>query len=275
MLELAGICVTDLDGTLLNSERCISPVNIETLRDLGNRGITRIIATGRSLYSMDRVLPSETPIDYAIFSTGAGIMDWHSRNIIHSVNLNSFQIRQIMTLLDAVRFDYAIHHPIPETHRFFYVQSEGSEDFTRRCEYYAEFALPLTEASHIRSATQFLAITDPRRKDEIAHLRRKLSPMTLIRTTSPLDLRSLWIEIFAPGVNKGSAVLSLADKLHCPRSKVMILGNDYNDLEMLRLGGAAYVTANAPEDMRKEFTCVSHHDEDAFAEAVTNWLDKL
>ncbi|MBM4404104.1 MAG: HAD family phosphatase [Candidatus Cloacimonetes bacterium] len=277
MPDPRGICVTDLDGTLLTSDRQITDASLAALHELGKRRIMRIIATGRSLYSFSRVLPPDLPIDYIIFSTGAGIMEWRSRQIIHRTNLNAGQISRAMTVLNRMKMDYALHYPIPETHRFFYVQAEKVPDFQRRCEYYAEFASPLTNASamNLQTATQFLAITEPDRMADVDRLSRMLSPLTVIRTTSPLDFRSLWIEVFATGVNKGNAVLRLAEDLSCPRSRIMVIGNDYNDIDMLRLGVASYVTANAPEDLRQEFHNVSHHDDDAFREAVTDWLDKL
>jgi len=276
MPDRVAICVTDLDGTLLHSERHVSAANLEILHELGRRNITRIIATGRSYYSLERVLPTDLPIDYVIFSTGAGIMNWQERRIIYSSNLDGDHITLGMGIFNELRIDYALHHPVPETHRFFYVIGEGCPDFYRRCDYYAEFMAPLTaeDLPVIRSATQFLAITEPERMADVERLRTLLAPMTVIRTTSPLDHRSLWIEVFAPGVNKGAAVLYIAEMLACPLSRIMVIGNDYNDLDMLRLGAASYVTGNAPDELRGEFQSVAHHDDDAFAEAVQDWLSQ-
>ena len=38
--------VTDLDGTLLQSDQSISPTDTETLERLGNLGVCRVAATG-------------------------------------------------------------------------------------------------------------------------------------------------------------------------------------------------------------------------------------
>ena len=60
---------TDLDGTLLNSNQRLSDINRQTLTSLGKAGICRIVATGRSLYSAQRVLDDEFPIDYPVSYT--------------------------------------------------------------------------------------------------------------------------------------------------------------------------------------------------------------
>ena len=39
---------------------------------------------------------------------------------------------------------------------------------------------------------------------EHADLTRALAPLTVIRTTSPLDHRSSWFEVFPPGVTKAT-----------------------------------------------------------------------
>lgn len=60
--------VTDLDGTLLNTDHQISETNKQTLHWLGDKKITRVAATGRTLFSSKKVLSNDTPIDYLIFS---------------------------------------------------------------------------------------------------------------------------------------------------------------------------------------------------------------
>ena len=77
--------VTDLDGTLIRSDRTFADDDLEALRVLGSEGIVRVIATGRSLYSARLVLDPEFPIDYLIFSTGAGILEWQSQTLILSL----------------------------------------------------------------------------------------------------------------------------------------------------------------------------------------------
>ena len=68
--------ITDLDGTLANPEQKISQADLDTLKRLGEMDIIRVIATGRSLYSAIKILDKNLPIDYLLFSSGAGILSW-------------------------------------------------------------------------------------------------------------------------------------------------------------------------------------------------------
>ena len=52
----------DLDGTLLSSSSTLSETNLEALRDLGRRGIPRVIATGRSPHVARRIVGYDFPV---------------------------------------------------------------------------------------------------------------------------------------------------------------------------------------------------------------------
>ncbi|MDX1435151.1 MAG: HAD hydrolase family protein, partial [Gammaproteobacteria bacterium] len=68
--------VTDLDGTLLDSSARLGPVNRGALERLGEHGVLRVVATGRSLHSARLVIDRDFPIDYLVFSSGVGIVRW-------------------------------------------------------------------------------------------------------------------------------------------------------------------------------------------------------
>ena len=59
--------VTDLDGTLLQSDQSISATDQNTLERLGSLGLCRVAATGRNLYKVRLVLNQESPFDYVSF----------------------------------------------------------------------------------------------------------------------------------------------------------------------------------------------------------------
>ena len=74
--------ITDLDGTLLPRGGSISSGSLEAFRLAGNKGCIRIIATGRNLYSALKILPAGFPIDYLVFSSGAGTLRWSDHRLL-------------------------------------------------------------------------------------------------------------------------------------------------------------------------------------------------
>jgi Cof subfamily protein (haloacid dehalogenase superfamily) len=271
------MCITDLDGTLLGSDRKISEVNLETLRELGERGILRVLATGRSLWSLRRVMSNAVPFDYVIFATGAGIMDWRNQELIYSANLNSDEIMKIYSVLEAMDIDYMIHHPVPDTHYMHYCAKQGLADFWERIAYYKAFSQELDhqKIGEISSATQAMAIIEGSKEHVYHEMVKALAPLTTIRTTSPIDFSSLWIEIFSAKVSKGRSISYLASSLGISIEDCMVIGNDYNDEDMLALCPNSYVTDNAPADLKAKHRVVTHHDDNGFDEAVAHWLVAL
>ena len=92
--------IVDLDGTILpNREKHISPENTAALEEAARRGVVRILATGRSPYSLHRVLPQGLPIDYMVFSSGAGIMRWRDKHVLHKQELSKDDTLRIAGIL--------------------------------------------------------------------------------------------------------------------------------------------------------------------------------
>ena len=67
-----GLFITDFDGTLLRSDGTLAQGDLDALVSLKGYGIRTAIATGRSLYSFNTSPGVDLPVDYVIFTTGAG-----------------------------------------------------------------------------------------------------------------------------------------------------------------------------------------------------------
>lgn len=75
--------IIDLDGTTLpRNWHQISEENRVALEEAGQQGVVRILATGRSVFSLNNTLPEGLPVDYMVFSSGAGIMHWADKEIL-------------------------------------------------------------------------------------------------------------------------------------------------------------------------------------------------
>ncbi len=273
-MSSSGIMLTDLDGTLLNSARKVSQRNFETFATLEAKRIVRVAATGRSLYSSRRVLPDNFPLDYLIFSSGAGVMNWKTGEILRACKLEQPDIHGVAEFFLERNLDFSIHQPIPDTHKFhWYASSSPNPDFLERLSLFENYA-QTGDYRTICSATQLLAVTDSH-QEIIAELQRRFNNLNIIRTTSPLNGQVVWVEVFPAEVSKGHAGAWLCDLLGIEHRLSMCIGNDYNDLAMLEWAGTAFIMANGPAELRRRFNNAPHHDEDGFAAAVETWLKSL
>lgn len=264
------LVVTDLDGTLLNSLGKASKKDIETLALLGKSGTIRAIATGRSPYSFEKVIPPDFPIDYLIFSSGAGLVQWKSRRIIYTTELLPLQVQVLVDTLVKMEVDFMVHEPIPANHRFLYHQASiGNLDFERRIEIYQQFCQPyIPGITYDSSATQILAVL-PNDVERYESLKSLFPSFKVIRATSPLDGHSIWMEIFREDVSKAYGIGYLCKLLKIKNNEVLTIGNDFNDLDMLNGYSNSYVVNNAPEELKNQFSVVKSNNDSGFSDAIS------
>ena len=270
-----GLFVCDFDGTLLRSDRSFSNDDLEALKRLGMLGIARAIATGRSIYSINTIPISNLPVDFLIFSSGAGINLHPDGLIIRNTGLEANQVSRAIQILQTSQLDFMVHRPIPDNHAFCYVESSADNaDFNRRIDIYRQFAKPLdTHHDGFDKATQLLAVVPPGdNRPLIQTLRMALPDFNIIQTTSPLDGCSTWIEIFPATVSKSLAAAWLAEMFHLDADRTLSIGNDYNDLDLLEWAGCSFVVQNAPHDLTDRFLVVASNNDGGVAEAIDRWL---
>ncbi|WP_419175744.1 HAD family hydrolase [Desulfosediminicola sp.] len=266
---------TDLDGTLLNSNQQVSDASLDCLHMLGKAGIVRVIATGRSYLSFRRVIPSDFPADYLIFSTGAGILDLANGELLHSHYLNRSDIEQITSTLEHYDTDYMVHEPVPENHCFTFRKTNSANiDFTNRISLYRNYASDFSSSGHYpEQSAQIIAILDDD-PSSFQRISKKLNGYQVTRTTSPLDHRSIWMEIYPENVHKGSGAAWLCQHLDIDHRKTTGIGNDYNDIDLLDFTQVSYLLANAPPELHGRYNLVPANDEGGFCHAVRDILKR-
>lgn len=248
-----SLFVTDLDGTLFNDAKTISAGDLNTLARLRSKGVTVAVATGRSIYSFYKALAhidvkkAVLPVDFLLFSTGAGILDLKQDQIVRKLAISRAEVKKICACFGRAGCDYMVHKAIPDTHFFLY-RSHGHEnpDFYKRIDLYQPFASPLQADTLLyASATQVLGVVPHGiSPDQVAKWKSVLAGFSVIHATSPLDHRSAWIEVFHPQASKSQAAAWLAARLQIPRKQVVAVGNDFNDQDLLAWAGQSFCVAN-------------------------------
>ncbi len=266
--------ITDLDGTLLNNNKEVSLPDMKSLFWLGENKIIRVIATGRNFFSLSKVLKDNFPIDYLIFSSGAGVYDWKNKTLMHSQYMPDYEVKQISEILIDHNVDFMIHEMIPENHKFVFNRAGNhNPDFERRIKVYNDFAVDLNpKTERYQHACQIIAVF-PNNIDLFDEIKQKFSDIKIIRTTSPLDGDSIWMEIFPEIVSKGYGIDWLCKELNIDPVKTISIGNDYNDIDMLEYTAEKFVVNNAPDDLKEKFPVCKSNQENGFTDVVLRFFD--
>jgi Cof subfamily protein (haloacid dehalogenase superfamily) len=242
----------DLDGTLLNNDKKIGHSDLEVLEELGKQGVKRIFATGRTFYSCLQVLKNDHPFDYLVFSSGAGVYDWKNQRLLSSLTIEQKKVLEIEKELIKLDLNFSIHFPIPDNHKYYYFRANGeATDFDWRNSIYKDHSFELSNGYPLDFATQFLVILKDASNFE--HIASKFPEMKVIRATSPIDGKSVWLEIFNPHVSKAKGGDFICKKLDIQRENTLSIGNDYNDLDLLNWTKFSYVVNNSPQVLLEKF----------------------
>jgi len=257
---------TDLDGTLLRDDKSISKEDQETLNLLGNLNIIKVVATGRSMYKVLEALELNLPFDYIVFSSGSGIYDWKKQTILLNRQFSSDVSCCLLNFLLDERINFMVFEPIPNNNRFSYhCGGEYCPEFSQYIERHAKDGSLLDKNFLPVDAGQFICIL-PNDEMIFDSMRSKIlsrcEPLKIIRTTSPVDDRYIWMEVFPESVSKGHGLEWICRETNIGPTQVVALGNDFNDLDMLEYSGHPWVVSNACKELKTRFDVLGSGNND-------------
>lgn len=222
----------DLDGTLLTSEKTISPATERALQDAKNLGIKVVLASGRPLSG---IMPYADTLklngsdEYAIVFNGAVAQSLDGRVLIdHNLDFNDFNTLVHMQRLADVNLEF-------ETPERFYtmdktisirMQVNGAET---RNQLVIQDRKDFSEEFHFDKAG---FISD--NPDQVDRLWNRL-PDWMFQSYSIVRSWPEIIEVGSLNASKGLAISELANRLGFYQDQVMIFGDQGNDLSMFQM----------------------------------------
>lgn len=276
MDSYSGIFFCDLDGTLAGKFGEISRKDLDSFEKLKRNNILRVIATGRSPYSAKKIIDKKFPIDYLICSTGSVVMKWPEEKILEKYNLTSEEVAFSADIFRSYKIDFMVLNEVPENHRFdSFIFKRPHPDVKRRHKFYKGFYRVRDYNFLIsRPSCQLIGIVD-NDEDLLKEISSKFKDLKVIRSTSPLDGRSLWIEVYPKNISKGNAIKNLCRNLGVDLKNTAAVGNDFNDAEMLETVKYPFVVGNAPEPLKEKYRTVSSCEKSGVSEAIDRFICSL
>lgn len=219
----------DIDGTLIGSDKLVSPGNLDAIRRAREAGVFVTVATGRG-YKGSSLIWKEIGVEGPIIVYGgAMIMDTRTDEMLYCA---SIQPELITEALEAAR-EWGITAQIYQGDTVIY---EYDNAFSRR--YTAFLDLPKRIDPDLRkkqweNVPKVLAYAEPEQEQEIlGRFRERFGGRLEIASSNPG-----YIELNRIGVNKGTTLLYLAQLLHIPAEETISVGDNTLDIEMIRMAG--------------------------------------
>lgn len=290
----------DLDGTLLNSSGRVSPRNLAALHLAESSGAEIVISTGRRHSFAMRVLRDLHlhPASAVVSSNGTVIRTIGSE-LLSRTHLPLSTARWLCTHLADYRntlvltFDLAdptgedargalvVEH-LDDLHTSIGRWMRANEPYIAHVDR-LEDALQSDPTQNPPIQMMLCGPIDRMRQAEthlmlhplvtaVGHLPAPTAEVALHRTTYPeTDLTIL--DILPAGCSKASALEHLIQLRGLTPADILAIGDNWNDVAMLRLAGHAALMSNAPDDLKalaatSGWTLTPSNDEDGVAIAI-------
>lgn len=267
----------DLDGTLLTDQKELGEYTVQILKRAVEEGIVILPITGRPLCGLPEEVTGLPGLRYAITANGARILDLKNAAVLKEQLVSVETAEKILDILgnyDSLReiyYDgtgYAEREKLEQIDHFF---EEGP-----MAEYVRSTRQPVDnlmdkfrqESREVDKVQGVFADLGEREAalDEI----RKLEGVTI---TGALHNN---IEVNAAGVDKGNALLWLAQYLGIEPEETMAFGDGNNDITLLEKAGTGVAMKNGIEEVKHAADRVTEktNDEEGVAQFIETYVLK-
>jgi len=262
--------LTDLDNSILNSDRHVSEKDRHTIRILEEHGVKVFVVTGRH-HRFAKDAASEIGFEYPVCANnGMHILDYRTERTFFLHNpIDSDLVKAMVTFFSKKGYHFAVY-----TEKNGYFNNEQSRHKAHwekqrmdwKPENRFEFHFLTDEDADLDCLKVLtLYLTCPS-EEEKAEIERRFNPNQ--------ELTIFWsgegcLDICPKGVDKGFGARKLAELFDFSLENTMALGDNYNDLAMLKVCGISIAPENAEEEIKSICSYVTtHHDDSPLTHAI-------
>ncbi|MDD2973108.1 MAG: Cof-type HAD-IIB family hydrolase [Lachnospiraceae bacterium] len=241
------ILFTDLDGTLLNDEKKISPVLHATLQKIQKNGHVIVLSSGRPLggiLPVKKMLQLDDHNLYISSNNGSQVLDCSRNQCIMEKRVPLEDIRHILQIAEET-----------DTYCQTYTDTQivSPKEGAELSLYTRHIHMPYLCTDDIMGALtkepfKLLAI-DVTSHAHLEAFQKALYPWAEGRI-STLFSAPQYLELFSSRSGKGNALRELCQHLDIPIENAMAAGDMDNDITMLEAAGTGVAMANATEGVK-------------------------
>lgn len=265
------ILFSDLDGTLLTSDKKISKGNREAIQKMLKQGHYFVIATGRAVSSgraVAKELGLTMPGCYMVAFNGAVLYDCAADRILMK---RSLPIEHVLDL-----FEKANEAGI-------YVQTYTSTDVitqkhTKELDYYiknSKMKYKLTDKIYdvLQEEPQKVMLISLEGREKLEQFRKDNLAWEKGKCNSFFSCDE-YLEYCPIGTDKGDAISYICHILDVPYENTIAVGDEANDISMIKMARLGVAVANARPEVKKVANYVTQNDfeHNAVAEVIEHFI---
>ncbi|MUU79748.1 HAD family hydrolase [Winogradskyella endarachnes] len=231
--------VTDMDGTLLNSNHKVSKRFFKIFEHLQQHNILFVAASGRPYYSIVEKLKSIKKDITIVVENGGLIIKDENVILAHTLNFNT--LRQLYNLVININDTYPIFCSKDKA----FILKTNDRMIETFSEYYSDYTI-IDSLDDINKDIIKIALYHSLNSEEhifpyVSHLSPELSVVVSGNN---------WVDISEAKTNKGYAITLIQKHYGISPEETMAFGDYNNDLELLKCAKYSYAMANAHSNVK-------------------------
>lgn len=264
-MDRIALVISDVDGTLVTSQKRVSERTRQAVAALHARGIGFTVVSSRPVFGL-RMLIDELGIALPVAAFNGGALASPQLAVLAQHPLDRDVAREIIAFLESRKVGVWLF--------------TSTEWVTRDPAGLHVSHEIITVQRRPVIVDTFDSVTDPVLKivgvsDDFAMLEaieNTARPMFAPRATAARS-QCYYLDFVAPGIDKGFAVEALSRKTGIPLAQIVTLGDMENDVPMFRQSAFSIAMGNASDAVKAEaHETTASNDDDGFAAAVERFI---
>ncbi|MDD6795873.1 MAG: Cof-type HAD-IIB family hydrolase [Clostridiaceae bacterium] len=258
------ILATDMDGTLINSNRKISEANLKAIEYFVNNGGKFTVASGRMVSSVREFIEALKINCPTILHNGAKVYDYDKESVIKEHFIEEDRkdaIRRIYNDKPNIGIEIFADEVV-----YVYRSCKFTERYKR---HNFEVIYNLPDEVWNKQWTKVLLIGE---KDELDKVEKDYKE----NYDNGTSYRSgeNYFDIVPNDINKGKALKELVEEEGIDPSKVIAVGDNMNDIEMIEYASYGFCVENGLDILKERAEYIAPcNDKDAI-KYIINWLER-
>ena len=238
------LVICDMDNTLLTAKEGIPACNRAVIQLYTGMGGLFTVATGRPPESIRAALGNIRLSLPAISCNGALLYDFSAESVLHRSTLNREQATTaILDILN--KFPHIGVEVMAGNGEMFVIHANEVTHAHQVDEHLGSIACPVESVPD--GWVKVVFASDP---ESIRKLGQYAKTRYYGRENYFLATNSIYLEIMPSGVSKASGLHDLCALMSKSMKNTVVIGDYYNDLEIMREAGYAVAVANAPAEVK-------------------------
>jgi len=279
------LIASDLDGTMFEKGNVIPETNLKAINDINNSNINFTICTGKT-YSLFKNICQDIVTGYGIFGNGNQIINLKTGEEIYRKLLKNEDV--LFCINTAKKLNLHVHLYTNKeviTEKLLYMDLRNFELTKNDKNIDLEFKIVTDIQEYIEKENpEILKLVISAEKD-LASLKNEFAKnknlqVNLIRKVDKyrdeiIGKEYEYLDIMPAGINKEQALEVLENYLKIDKSEVLAIGDNLNDLEMIKDSGVGIAVANAYDEVKEvaNYTTTTTAQNGGFAEAVYKFIE--